>query len=165
MGCNYFGHAQGYTPAWDNNLLSVQPPFLHYKGGYVDEKNFQAGCSTPTGKYPQSRVFPIIWAEQWIVGQNALDHNLPNYGDSDGFKNTVNFILPPAALAQGAYNLNFEVHAEISSVFGDIGKPGGNDLWLTGGTIKFSPPPKRKFTVSVSPVHVYGLCSGKGNIP
>ena len=70
----------------------------------------------------------------------------------------------PAARCPGqeAVNLSFEVYADISQVGGDLGKP-GNTNWLAGGSIKCVPPPKRKFKVSVSPVHVYGLCSGKGS--
>lgn len=215
LGCNYFGHTQGYTPAWDNNPISLEPPFLHYKGAYVDEHVAQVSCLEAGGAYPGSRIFPKIWAVQWIVGQNALNHELPGYGDKDdilmdrntllsvdirsttellqgarfyvefngqvidsepalvrrapdthlrsaGFQNTVNFILPPVALGDEAYNLNFVVYADVSQVSGDLGKQTG-PLWLTGGSIRFNPPPKRKFTVSVSPVHVYGGCSGKGS--
>jgi hypothetical protein len=217
LGCSFFGHPQGYTPAWDNNVYSLQPPFLHYKGAYVDEKVAPVDCIEADGAYPPSRVFPKIWADQWIVGQNALDHGQPNFGDKDsilmdrntllsvdiratvqklkgaqfyvefngqiinsqptvvrrgqdtylgskGFKNTVNFILPPVAPGQEAFNLNFYVYADVSGVSGELARA-GNPIWLTGGTIKFVPPPKRKFKVSVSPVQVYGLCSGCSPAP
>ncbi len=215
LGCSFFGHPQGFTPAWDNHPISMEPAFLHYKGSYVDETVALVDCLETDGTYPPSQVFPKIWAVQWIVGQNALDHDQPSFGDKDnilmdrnsllsvdiratvqelkgarfyvvfngqtidseptvvrrgqdtylgskGFKNTVNFILPPVAPGQEAINLDFVVYADVSQVSGDLARA-GNPIWLTAGSIKFVPPPKRKFKVSVSPVHVYGGCSGKGS--
>ena len=51
---------QSYTPAWDNNAISIEPAFLHYKGSYVDDTITLVAC-VETMPYPPSQVFPKIW--------------------------------------------------------------------------------------------------------
>jgi hypothetical protein len=80
VGCNFYGSPFGYTPAVDNTGGPYQElPFLAYGGAYVDTKQFYAECKSPEGEYPRNEVFPKIWAEGWIAGQNVLLHANRNF--------------------------------------------------------------------------------------
>ena len=75
MGCNFYGSPFGYTEAVDNTGANVNElPFLAYGGAYVDTLRFYAGCKNTEGTYTRDDVFPTIWLEGWIGGQNVLAH-------------------------------------------------------------------------------------------
>lgn len=221
VGCNFYGSPFGYTPAVDNTGGPYQElPFLAYSGAYVDTKAFYAECKSPEGKYPRDDVFPKIWAEGWIAGQNVLLHanrsyvpydwvltgrntllsvdvrstretlagvkfyamfngqrvdSLPtnvrrwysSYLGDDGFEKTVNFLLPPVPVSEDeivAVN-DCTVYADISGLSGgDLGRPAGNSILLTGCAMQFKQPPTRQFKVYVFPVRVVGYCSGAASV-